>query len=258
MDTVVYKWLREDGSPYYVGIGNPKRPYTGRRLCGFPPPDDRIIILYKGLDWKTACEIERELISFYGRKDLKTGILCNLTDGGEGVPGYKHTEDAKKKMSEVQTGKKLSEDHKEKISKSGSGENHYFYGKEHTKETKRKISEAKSGKKHHFYGQKHTEDTIKKMSETRKSMGISGKNHPFYGKKHTDDARKKISDSHLGENNYQYAPKNWYHPAYGKVLGKSSPELIRMFPEQKLDKSALNRVANGLASHHKGWKFYQE
>jgi hypothetical protein len=62
MNTVVYEWRRKDGSPYYVGIGSPKRPYIGRRSCGAPSPRERIVIVHDNLDWETACAIEKQLI----------------------------------------------------------------------------------------------------------------------------------------------------------------------------------------------------
>ena len=39
-----------------------------------------------------AFKIEIALIKKYGRRDNKTGILCNMTNGGEGVAGYKRSE----------------------------------------------------------------------------------------------------------------------------------------------------------------------
>lgn len=130
MNTVVYQWLRENGTPYYIGIGNPRRPYKGRRSCGRPPSRDRIVILHKNLEWEEACRIERDLIAFYGRKDLGTGILRNMTDGGEGLPNP-------------------SKETREKMSKSTSGENNPQFGKPISEETRRKISEATRGENHH-------------------------------------------------------------------------------------------------------------
>jgi hypothetical protein len=140
MNKVVYQWLREDGTPYYIGIGNPRRPYKGRRSCGHPPSRDRIIILHENLEWEEACRIERDLIAFYGRKDLGTGILRNMTDGGDGVVNpSSHT---KEKISKANTGKKRTKEAREKMSKAR-------LRKGISEETRRKISEATRGENHH-------------------------------------------------------------------------------------------------------------
>ena len=85
-----YAWLREDGRPYYIGKGTGKRAYTGRgRKGNRQPPKDRsrVLILKRNLTEEEAFKHEIYMISVLGRKDIGTGILINLTDGGEGVPG---------------------------------------------------------------------------------------------------------------------------------------------------------------------------
>lgn len=79
-----YLWLREDGTPYYVGKGKNGRAFQRHRM-GEAPAKDRVIIEYHESE-DDALEAEKFLISFYGRKDLETGSLINLTDGGENPP----------------------------------------------------------------------------------------------------------------------------------------------------------------------------
>ena len=54
--------------------------------------------------------------------------------------GYRHTDEAKDKMKSWHKGKKLSKEHRRKMSENTKGENNPFYGKKHTEETRKKIS----------------------------------------------------------------------------------------------------------------------
>ena len=73
-----YAYLREDRTPYYIGKGQKK---------------SNIIILKKNLTEEEAFKHEIYMIAVFGRKDLRTGILRNLTDGGEGSSGRVVTEE---------------------------------------------------------------------------------------------------------------------------------------------------------------------
>jgi hypothetical protein len=84
-----YAYLREDGTPYYIGKGCNKRcRVKGGRVV--PPPADpaRIITLKQNLTEEEALRHEIYIIAVLGRKDLGTGILRNRTNGGDGVSGY--------------------------------------------------------------------------------------------------------------------------------------------------------------------------
>ena len=86
-DFYVYIYLRENGTPYYVGKGQGRRAYSPYSR-GVPVPDkDKILIVLKNLTEEQAFNNEREFIAWYGRLDINTGILENRTDGGEGVAG---------------------------------------------------------------------------------------------------------------------------------------------------------------------------
>ena len=100
----VYLYLREDGTPYYVGKGKDDRAFKRRNMKYVQKPTDesRIMIQSKDLSEEDAFTLEKELIAKYGRKDIGTGILRNRTDGGDGPAGHIHTQESRNKMSVAQ------------------------------------------------------------------------------------------------------------------------------------------------------------
>jgi hypothetical protein len=95
----VYVYLRENGAPYYIGKGKLDRAYIKNKRIKPPPDKSRILIPLRNLTNEQACYNEVEYIKYYGRKDLGTGILRNMTNGGEGAPGRVLSEETKKKIS---------------------------------------------------------------------------------------------------------------------------------------------------------------
>lgn len=104
-DNCVYRHRRLDTNQiFYVGIGNIKRPYIKSNRNKYwknivNKVDYKIEILQENLSKEEACELEIFLISLYGRINNNTGILVNMTNGGETLKGYKHTLEAKLNMS---------------------------------------------------------------------------------------------------------------------------------------------------------------
>ena len=113
MKAYVYTHTRLDTNEvFYVGIGtqdNYKRASRSHnrtnywnnivKKCGW-----KVDIVFDNLSWEDACKKEIELIKKYGRIDLGTGTLVNLTDGGDGSLGFKHSEKTKLKMSKTRKG----------------------------------------------------------------------------------------------------------------------------------------------------------
>jgi len=80
-----YAYLREDKTPYYIGKGTENRIYSTNRRVKPPKDKSRIIFLKQNLTEEEAFKHEKYMIAVFGRKDNGTGILRNLTDGGEGT-----------------------------------------------------------------------------------------------------------------------------------------------------------------------------
>lgn len=189
----VYIYLRESaseiadsGTPYYIGKGKGKRAWVHQRNTPRPKDDKNIIIHTKNLSEIDALNLEIELIRLYGRIDINTGILRNLTDGGEGLSGRVFSEEHKRKISESKTGDKsargmLGKHHddatKAKMRNSQLGELNHMFGKSLTEEHKQKISNALAGV---GVGRKLSKEHCQKISESK-----TGEKHPMFGKKQT-------------------------------------------------------------------------
>lgn len=129
-------------------------------------------------DYLAFCDTEETLNyleKFYIKKYKAKEVGYNLTDGGDGALGFKHSEESKEKMRQAHLGKKVSEETKQKISNASKGEKNHFYNKHHSEENKIKISETLKGNIPWNKGQTnvYSNETKKKMSEAK-----IGKHYP--------------------------------------------------------------------------------
>ena len=105
-DFYTYAYLRENGTPYYIGKGRGYRAFYKHKQLVRQPPAERILFLKKNLTEEEAFRHEIYMIAVLGRKDLGTGILRNLTDGGEGTSGWRATPEFREKRRQAMLGKK--------------------------------------------------------------------------------------------------------------------------------------------------------
>lgn len=179
----VYAYLREDKTPYYIGKGRGRRafrPHSGRQA----PSRDRIEFIAKDLTELEAFALEASEIKRLGRKNIGTGILRNLTDGGEGNSGRVVSAEARAKMSAAAAGKPKSASHCASISKGKKGE-------PKSPETRAKMYAAKKGK---VLSAEHREsirvaqvgkiisaETKMKMSAAKKGKALSAEHRARIG-----------------------------------------------------------------------------
>jgi hypothetical protein len=144
-DYLVYTHTRPDTNEiFYVGKGTGSRANSsiGRNRYWNnivnKAGEFKTDILAHNLTEKEALNFEALIIAKLKEQIVK---LCNLTNGGEGISGYKHTEEMKEYIrtkaigNKSHTGKKLSEQHKSNIAKSR-------IGYKHTEQTKKSIGKA--------------------------------------------------------------------------------------------------------------------
>lgn len=173
-------WRLDREECFYVGKGHGNRAYQKGRNSHWKNIVSKlerigsgyeIRLVATGLLEKEAFCLEIERIAFWRDKV----DLANLTNGGEGPSGARHSAETKKKMSESRKGKKHSGDWNINISESHKGIRHteetreklsrLFKGRKTSDETKKKLSLFSKGRR-------HTEEVCKIISEARKKAGI--------------------------------------------------------------------------------------
>lgn len=260
--------------PFYVGKGSNGRVRDHRKealslLHKSGRKSYKIHVIHKlwrqGLDFQEdifcnnlthqeAIDLEIEMIRIYGRKDNKTGILTNLTRGGDGIielsqeardriaakkRGQKHTKETREKMSQAHLGRTFSEEHRKNLSISGIGKHNFL----HTDKAKEKIrKEASPGGRCSRLGTKHSGEARKKNSQSHLGQIPWNKGIP-----QTEEARKRNSESHKGLTS----------PRKGAILTdetkeklkiinlgkKRSPESIEKQKQTNLEKKAKAKEA---------------
>ena len=139
-----------------------------------------------------AYELEQYYIKQY---DTKVPNGYNLTDGGDGIFGWEASEEYRQECSERvkqlhkekkvgMYGKNHSEETKKKMSEVSKGKpKPWLIGRKFSEETKERIRQLNLGKT-------LSKETRQKISENHHD--ISGKNNPMHGKKHSPETIEKL------------------------------------------------------------------
>jgi hypothetical protein len=154
----VYQHIRLDkNEPFYIGIGNKKnysrafeiKPDRRNSIwCKiFSKTDIEVEIILDNLTKSQASEKEKEFIKLYGRKDLNTGTLCNMTDGGDGIWNCIRSEETKEKLRQQKLGDKNPMFGKSQSEETLLKRINSLTGQKRSDETRRKqsLSSIKSG-----------------------------------------------------------------------------------------------------------------
>ncbi len=142
----VYRHIRPDKNiPFYIGIGKGRRCWyrSGRneiwnRIVSKNNGAFEYEILSSELTIQQAYEKEKEFISLYGRLNLGSGSLANMTSGGDGCSGM--SDETKGKISKANTGKVRTDEVKQKLGK-------HRIGKKQSELTRSKIADSNRRRK---------------------------------------------------------------------------------------------------------------
>lgn len=216
---IIYCYINEINSKCYVGqtvdFEKRKREHLYRAKNSIHNMCFYNAIRKYGIDnfrWEILCEcnskeelneMEKYYIKLYNTK-APNGY--NLTDGGEGMFGFKHTDKAKKKMSESHVGIKRTDETKKKISETCKGN-------KHTDDTKKKISESKRGHSVSINTRKKISKTLKEVLTDEDKRKIGENSSKIYEITYPDGKTVIIKGLKLWceENNLNYnSVKNTY------------------------------------------------
>ena len=232
-----------DGRVFYVGKGKGKRSedISNRNLYwhnivnkhGFTA---HIIIRFK--QEECAFSFERALIKHYGRDNL-----CNLTDGGDGACGAKRSQEtiekikiARSRQESPNKGKKLSESHKNAISRAKTGT-------KMSDDQRNDISKRTKGNLNPFFGKSHSVETRKILSDIASSRIV------------TDETKDKLKASRRKRFGYM-APNiskhvfTFVHDG-GMVFTGTQYEF---YTSNNLAQGNISALVRGKVKSCKGWR----
>ena len=143
-DYYVYiHFKKSNGEPFYVGKGIKNRDTAtkGRNTFWHSVVNKHDYIVSRvanNLTEEEALNFEKVLIGKLGRRNLGTGPLVNLTDGGDGISGHIQSEETRRKKSISLKGRIITPEARQKLRE-------HNLGKRASDEARAKMSKANTG-----------------------------------------------------------------------------------------------------------------
>jgi len=208
-------------------------------------------VIYECKTEQECNQKETEFILLYGRKNLRNGTLANLTDGGEGCVGMKHSNE---------TLTKLSESAKKRTTPNP------FKGRKHTAETKELFSRMAKENPHKpktKFINAATGEVYNGAVETAKAIGLNKTTllrniRNNYANNHTsimyyDDYIKGV-DATLNKG------RDRVQKLCNKVIDKETGNIYQSVKDASVDKgldvSTLRRRLNGIFKNNTTLEYY--
>lgn len=234
----VYEHRRLDtGAVFYVGKGAGAR----ARVTFDRNRYWRRVADKHGWDVRVVCRTDDEDLAFLAEVELidlhrRLGSpLTNMTDGGEGMAGYRWPADVLARRAEKQrgqarpsvsaalSGRPKSVEHRRKLAAARRGSSA-------SPEARAKMSAARKGLPSTMLGKKHRPESIEKIR-----AAVRGEANPFFGRTHTDEVRARISAAHRGRKDAEQtrrkksaARMGEKNPAFGVAVDEARKERQRL------------------------------
>lgn len=257
---------KTNGEVFYVGVGGLsdldkdfKRAHKTYARSSFwkgvyKKYGREVEITHKEIIPSEAFAIERYLILFYGRQNINTGSLVNLTDGGEGFYGLVFSEKHREKLSIAKKGKRLSYSHRVKSAEVLLKCRHKAIAASITPEAILKRVDKLRGRK--------------ATNETKIKMSISGKNKIF-----SETHRRNLGLSKKGVKKSEAHRQNHSASLMGKYVNELNPNAKKIInittghafncikdaaKDLKVHPSTLSAMLNGKMKNKFGYIFFNQ
>jgi len=204
---IIYKTTNQINGKIYIGQhmrGNPNYLGSGKILRNAikkTGKENFVRVVLEECSIELLNERETYWINYYNSTNRLIGYNMTTT-GRVSNFGNRHSEEAKKKISEANRGKVRTEEFKKKLSILNKGKSSTNKGRVLTEEHKRKMSESKKG-------YVHSKESRKKMSESRKGLNHSDETKikmsiASKGGSKSEEHKRKISETSKGRKRGNY------------------------------------------------------